>query len=87
MINGCIDEFVPIINIDGVFCCKIKIGTKIPITTEEIIRKISKFRHYYYDGKIIIETDVKDEFVLDIIKKINMINLKCELVLGGVVYE
>lgn len=80
MINGFIDEFEPITNIDGVFCCKIKIGTKIPITTEEIIRKISKFRHYYYDGKIIIETNIKDDFVLDILKKINMINLKYELI-------
>ena len=80
MINGFIDSFEPITNIDGVFCCKIKIGTKIPISTEEIIRKISKFRHYYYDGKIIIETDIKDEFVLDILKKIEMINLKYELI-------
>ena len=81
MINGFIDGFEPIINIDGVICCKIKIGTKMPITTEEIIRKISKFRHYYYDGKIIIETDIKDEFVLDILKKIEMINLKYELII------
>ena len=81
MINGFIDSFEPIINIDGVFCCKIKIGTKVPITTEEIIRKISKFRHYYYNGKIIIETDIQDDFVLDILKKIEMINLKYELIM------
>ena len=81
MINGFIDYFEPITNIDGILCCKIKIGTKIPITTEEIIKKISKFRHYYYDGRIIIETENKDEFVLDLLKKIEMINLKYELII------
>lgn len=83
LIDGFIDSFEPMVYYNDKICCKICIGTKIKISTEELIRKVLKFRHYYYDGKIIIITSEINDFVSDLIKKINMTNLKYEVIMDN----
>ena len=65
MISGYIDYFEPITYYKDTLCCKICVGTKTLISTEDLLRKVLKFRHYYYDGKIIIITYDMNEFVND----------------------
>lgn len=82
MISGYIDYFEPITYYKDTLCCKICVGTKTLISTEDLLRKVLKFRHYYYDGKIIIITSDMNEFVNDLIKKIKMTNLNYEVIMN-----
>lgn len=49
----------------------------LTITVDELIKRIHKFHSYYIDGGIILKIDVlkEEDFILELIKKLKMINL------------
>ena len=49
----------------------------LSIELEELIKKINKFHSYYVNGGILIKGDFfsQEEFVLELLKKLKMLNL------------
>ena len=49
----------------------------LSIELEELIKKINKFHSYYVSGGILIKGDIfsQEEFVLELLKKLKMLNL------------
>lgn len=59
----------------------------LEITSEELLRKILKYRHYYTDGGVTFtggEPLLQDKFLVDILKKCKMVNLHTALDTSGV---
>lgn len=59
----------------------------VQITSEELLSKILKYRHYYIDGGVTFsggEPLLQKEFLIDILKKCKMVNLHTALDTAGV---
>ena len=59
----------------------------IEITSEDLIKKILKYRHYYINGGVTFsggEPLLQDEFLIDILKKCKMVNIHTAIDTSGV---
>lgn len=59
----------------------------LKITSEELLKKILKYRHYYVDGGVTFsggEPLLQPDFLIDILKKCKMVNLNTALDTSGV---
>ena len=54
-----------------------KKAISLSLELEELIKKINKFHAYYKDGGVLIKGDIftQEEFVLELLKKLKMLNL------------
>lgn len=72
------------------FCHNPETWTKdnaLEITSEELLKKILKYKNYYVDGGITFsggEPLLQDEFLIDILKKCKMVNLHTAIDTSGV---
>lgn len=72
------------------FCHNPETWTKdnaLEITSEELLKKILKYKNYYVDGGVTFsggEPLLQDEFLIDILKKCKMVNLHTALDTSGV---
>ncbi|MBE6144815.1 MAG: pyruvate formate lyase-activating protein [Firmicutes bacterium] len=72
------------------FCHNPETWTKdnaLEITSEELLKKILKYKNYYVDGGVTFsggEPLLQDEFLIDILKKCKMVNLHTAIDTSGV---